>query len=297
MENLSDIGEDALIARLLKQVPISGKGIIIGSGDDCAVTEYSKTHYELLKTDAVIEGVHFLPEENPTRVGWKAIARVISDFAAMGGRPKWFMVTIAIPTSCSVRYLENLYTGMGKCMETHGGILVGGETTRIPPGSSLMISIAATGEVKHDELVLRSEGKVDDSIYVTGKLGGSISGKHLDFQPRIDQASWLVKNFKPNAMMDLSDGLAKDLPRLAKASSCGLILEKNNIPGSLNCNLDQALNNGEDYELLFTVDVNRSEKLENEWRKKFPKLLLTKIGSLVNKQIGESLNGGWDHFL
>ncbi len=292
MKTLEGIGEDELIARLVELVPTGLNQE--GPGDDCAVVDDGGEDLVLLKTDALVEGVHFVREADSLKVGWKAVARVVSDFAAMGGYPERFLVTLALPGSISLEWVENFYRGMGMCFERYGAVLVGGETCRVPNGSAAVISVAATGRVERGSLVMRSGGNVGDAIWVTGELGGSLAGKHLDFTPRLDQARWLVEHFKPTAMMDLSDGVARDLPRLAKASSCGFQLDQAAIPLSENCDVRQALQDGEDFELLFTLPEVRG--LEDEWQQKFPELKLTKIGSLVEKGAGDSLAGGWDHF-
>ena len=292
MKKLEGIGEDELIARLVELVP-RGRAEA-GPGDDCAVVNDGGVDLVLLKTDALVEGVHFVREADARQVGWKAVARVVSDFAAMGGFPERFLVTLALPGSMSLEWVENFYRGMGACFERYGAVLVGGETCRVPKGSAAVISVAATGRVERGNVVMRSGGKIGDAIWVTGELGGSLAGKHLDFTPRLDQARWLVEHFKPTAMMDLSDGLARDLPRLVKASGCGFQLDLAAIPVSENCNLKQALEDGEDFELLFTLP--ELPGLENKWQQKFPELRLTKIGRLVEMGAGDVLEGGWDHF-
>ena len=291
MKTLADIGEDALIARLVGLVPTGGTGE--GPGDDCAVVDEVGERLRLLKTDALVEGVHFLRDADAKAVGWKAVARVISDFAAMGGVGEHFLVTLALPGTMEVAWIEDFYRGMGDCLARYGAKLAGGETSRVPEGSAAVISVAATGSVARGKAVMRSGGKPGDGIWVTGRLGGSLAGKHLTFSPRVDEGRWIAENLRPTAMMDLSDGLAKDLPRLAKSSGCGLRLERGAIPLSEGCSLDQALGDGEDFELLFTAppDVDASG-----WREIFPDLELSHIGELVPEGQGESLAGGWDHF-
>jgi thiamine-monophosphate kinase len=191
-------------------------------------------------------------------------------------------------------WVENFYRGMGECFERYASVLVGGETCRVPQGSAAVISIAATGKVERGNLVTRSGGKSGDAIWVTGELGGSLAGKHLDFTPRLDQARWLVDNFKPSAMMDLSDGIARDLPRLAKSSGCGFKLDFSTIPVSTGYDLKNALEDGEDFELLFALPEGFG--LENAWQQAFPELKLTRIGRLVEMGAGDVLEGGWDHF-
>ena len=173
-------------------------------------------------------------------------------------------------------------------------VLAGGETCRVPEGSAAVISIAATGKVARANLITRSGGKPGDELWVTGELGGSLNGKHLTFSPRIAEARWLAENFKPSAMMDLSDGIARDLPRLGKASGCGYEIERPAIPTIEGCDVDQALGDGEDFELIFAI--TDSVGIVEAWAKRFAGLRLTKIGRLVTAGEGEELRGGWDHF-
>lgn len=293
--NLEDIGEDELIRRVLSLAPRPA-AYGHGPGDDCAILDTGGDDLLLLKTDALVEQIHYASGECPHRVGWKAIARVASDFAAMGGRPSEYLVTLALPGSTAVSWVEELYRGMASCMERFGGILAGGETSSVPSGSAQVISIAGTGRVRKDHVILRSGGKPGDLLLVTGTLGGSMAGKHLDFQPRLEAAHWLAEHFRPHALMDLSDGLAKDLPRLATASGCGFQLDHAAIPHTQGCSTENALNDGEDFELLMAMPDCQWDDLQKEWLQTFPLLPLTRIGSLTRKGIGESLSGGWDHF-
>ncbi|MGL4399053.1 MAG: thiamine-phosphate kinase [Luteolibacter sp.] len=297
MTTLHEIGEDALIEKLVGLLPRS-RDPAAGPGDDCAVIDHDPESPTLLllKTDALVEQVHFLQAAPARAVGWKAAARVVSDFAAMGGTPRHFLITLALPSETQVCWVEDLYRGIGDCLKIHGGLLAGGETSSVPRGSAAVISIAATGSVQRTQLVLRSTAKVGDILFVTGCLGGSITGKHLDFTPRIREASWLVTEFKPSAMMDLSDGLAKDLPRLAAASGCGFRIDTAALPLSTGCTPAQALGDGEDYEILFAIEPDRAAGLPAAWSHRFPDLPLTRIGQLVETSAGESFTGGWEHF-
>ena len=297
MKTLRDIGEDALIERLVALVP-RDKNPAAGPGDDCAVIDSDPRSPTLLllKTDALVERVHFLPSTPARAVGWKAAARVVSDFAAMGGRPEHFLVTLALPPETAVSWAEDLYRGIGDCLEKFGGLLAGGETSSVPPGSAAVISIAATGSVRREHLVLRSTAKPGDVLFVTGQLGGSIGGKHLDFTPRIRETSWLAAHHKPTAMMDLSDGLAKDLPRLAAASGCGFLIDEAKLPLTPGCTAAQAIGDGEDYELLFTVEPARAADLQSAWGPIFPDLALTCVGEMKGLGQGQELAGGWEHF-
>ena len=297
MSLLRDIGEDALIARLISLVPRDPTPGA-GPGDDCAVADYpgDQERVQLLKTDALVCNVHFDSNTSPKQVGWKAVARVVSDFAAMGGRPERFLVTVALPAKTELSWAEGLYAGIGEGLRAFGAVLAGGETTRVPTGSAAVISVSATGSVAREKLVLRSTAKAGDVLMVTGRLGGSFAHKHLHFMPRTKEADWLVSNFKPTAMMDLSDGLAKDLPRLAEASGCGFELDFDALPKNEGCGVDRAIGDGEDYELLMAVAPERLADLATAWAQAFPHLELTAIGRLVEHGKGISLHGGWDHF-
>jgi thiamine-monophosphate kinase len=294
---LRDIGEDALIARLVSLVPQDGQPAA-GPGDDCAVIDPGPGHdtLQLLKTDALVGRVHFLPDTPARAVGWKAAARVVSDFAAMGGKPERFLVTVVLCAETELIWVEDLYRGIGDCLRTFGAVLAGGETSSVPPGCVPVISIAATGSVRRQHLVLRSTAKAGHTLLVTGTLGGSGLTKHLHFTPRIRETSWLVTHFKPSAMMDLSDGLARDLPRLATASGCGFVLDESGLPLSPGCDIARALRDGEDFEMLFTLEPDRVAALLTAWPGVFPELPLTVIGRMVEAGAGDMLTGGWDHF-
>lgn len=291
---LSDSSEDSLISAITEQLE-QRPDVLVGPGDDCAVVELPSGDLQLLKTDCVVESVHFLSEEQAHRVGWKAIARVVSDITAMGGTPQAFVVTLVLRPDTAVEWVEELYRGMQRCANSFQLSIVGGETSSAPAGSSNVISVAGTGHVAKGDSVLRSTSSAGDIIFVTGLLGGSIAGKHLDFTPRMEESKWLVKHCKPTAMMDLSDGLAKDLPRLARLSNLGHQLDLSRIPCSPGCSTQQALSDGEDYELLFTVSQQLAEQLRTDWPKNLTPI--TAIGKMTEaSDSNEKLDGGWDHF-
>jgi thiamine-monophosphate kinase len=229
----------------------------------------------------VVEGVHFSPKTDARAVGWKAMMRPLSDFAAVSGRPRFALVTIILPATTSVQWIENVYAGLRKAAAKFEVEIVGGETsaTRGP----IAISISVSGDVEKGRWTSRSGGRVGDLLFVTGKLGGSIRRKHLHFVPRIAESRWLTENFSVHAMMDLSDGLGADLPRLARASDLGFEIEEDIIPRNRGCSLVQAINDGEDYELLFAIAPREEQNLETLWKKKFPKLLLTRIGRFTRR--------------
>lgn len=284
------MGEDAVIAHLVKDAPLQ-EHILVGPGDDCAVVDIgSPKGLQLLKTDTIVENVHFLRTAEPFSIGWKAAARVVSDFAAMGGRADSLLIAIAVPPTLDFSFLVHIYKGIYACAEAFDFSVVGGETS-----SSETITLTVSGTGFSHQPVLRSGATVGDAIYVTGSLGGSITGKHLTFQPRVEQASWLCEQLKPSAMMDLSDGLAKDLPRLAEQSKVRFDLDLNSIPCSSGCNISQALSDGEDYELLFTSREILSDQLQQNWEAHFPNLSLTQIGKIAVDG-KTNLEGGWEHF-
>ena len=205
---LADLGEDELLARLCPLLPLKS-GVLVGPGDDCAVLESENDErHRLLKTDAVASGVHFFADTDPFRVGGKALNRCISDVAAMGGLPESAVITLAASPQLEVRTLEGLYAGLRSAAKRFGISVVGGELTSLPPcgnnEDSLLVSVSMTGWVEAGSLVLRSGGEPGDLLFVTGRLGGSIKGHHLDFVPRLREARWLASHCKPKAMMDLS---------------------------------------------------------------------------------------------
>lgn len=289
---LGEIGEDRLVGELLKGAP-GGRGVVTGPGDDCAVLEGPRAgRHVLLKTDCVVEGVHYLAEHEAERVGWKALCRPLSDIAAHGGQPRAALVTIFSPPEKTVEYWKKFYRGLNKAARKYGVGIAGGETARAPMAA---VSITVVGECAAKRVILRSGGKAGDRIFVTGRLGGSLRGRHLDFVPRLAEGEWLAKGGYASAMMDLSDGLAADLPRLARASGCGFRIEAEAVPRTRGATVEQALSDGEDYELLVAVPKRKSGGLAAEWKKRFPRVPLTEIGELTEKGT-TPLPPGFDHF-
>ena len=220
----------------------------------------------------------------------------------MGGWPTQAVVTLVLSPSYHLSYAKEIYEGLNGIAREYGVSVVGGETARPAQsaGKTAMISISLLGLVEKERCVMRSGGRENDRVFVTGSLGGSLRGKHLEFQPRVWEARWLSEHFKPNAMMDLSDGLGKDLPRLAYQSGVGFQLVFQRLPCSENCKVANALNDGEDYELLFTMSPDRVDVFQSRWRRNFPNLPLTEIGWLCAEAESMSAEleevGGWDPF-
>ena len=300
MEKLSDIGEDALIDRVTVGLPL-GPEVVTGPGDDCAVMQSSDPEvYELLKTDCLVEGVHFSHGTDPEQVGWKALCRSLSDIAAMAGTPRAALVTIAVPADHDVSTVEGWYRGLKKAAEHYGVSIVGGETSSLPENAEIaFLSLMLTGTVPRDRCLFRHGAKVGDRIAVTGRLGGSfVSGRHLDVVPRLREAQWLASAGadRPTAMMDLSDGLAKDLPRLAKASgNLGWRIDFEAVPCHDDCDVGAAVGDGEDYELLMTLPSESADELLKSWATAFSDLPLTVIGEITESE-KTPLTGGWEHF-
>ncbi len=285
------MNEFELIARLTSDLG-TGRGVVVGVGDDCAVLDAGRAgQWLLFKTDAVVEGVHFTADTPPGKVGRKALARCLSDIAAMGGQPSYALVTLALPREFEARRVEAVYSGMRTLADEHQVAIVGGETTTSTGG--MLISIALLGTVAKGRALLRSGAKAGDAIFVTGELGGSLAGRHLDFEPRLVEAAWLNEHFPIHAMIDLSDGLAGDLRHVLRASACGAELLGKAIPVSRAAKLKArnessakppllaALTDGEDFELLFTLPANQAVALRDAWSGKFPRLKLSCIGKIT----------------
>ncbi len=293
-KTLADIGEDALVRRLVRGLKLDAS-VIAGPGDDCAVVTGNKDPW-LLKTDTVVEGVHFTADTPPRLIGRKAMARVISDFAAMAATPRHALITLIAPSHTLVKRVLDVYAGLRAMAESFGVNIVGGETSR---GDQLILTVSMTGTAAGGRWVPRGRAQAGDGLYVTGRLGGSIRGKHLRFQPRMTEAHWIAKHLPVRAMMDLSDGPAQDVPRLAAA--CGLTFDVNpaDLPRSPGCTAAQAWGDGEDYELLLALSARVTPQKLAAWKAEFPKLPLTRIGTLVEKSTVKTsiaFPGGWEHF-
>ena len=293
---LREIGEDRLLNHLLPDLPLA-KAVVSGPGDDCAVVKTrDRLNFLVLKTDCVVAGVHFLATANALDVGWKAMMRPLSDFASTSAVPQFALITLIAPEQTKVEWVDELYRGLRRAAKRFKVSIVGGETSGIP--GPVAISVSVVGFVERDRCVSRRGGKVGDDLFVTGRLGDALKRKHLQFVPRIAESRWLTKNFSIHAMMDLSDGLGADLPRLARASRVGFAIAMENLPLARGAKIDDAISEGEDYELLFAISPRDRSRLEREWRKKFRKLPLTRIGSLsrLSTKTNQLLPRGYVHF-
>lgn len=287
-------GEDALVARLLPLMP-SNDALVTGPGDDCAVARGSGNRQLLLKTDCVVEGMHFLPGTAPELIGRKALARAVSDIGAMGGTPLHALVTLFVHADRPVSQVEGIYRGMGKLARQFGISIAGGESSGLP-GDGLIISVALTGEAPEGKAVLRSTARAGDLIAVTGVLGGSFpTGHHLSFMPRVREGVALAASGIATAMMDLSDGLGTDLPRLAAASGLGYRIDEGLLPVRPGFTAAQAIGDGEDYELLVTFRPGDRKRAARLAAKHFPETPLTVIGEMT-AEASTALPTGYRHF-
>ena len=285
------MNEFELIARLTRTLP-TNDAVVVGAGDDCAVLDVGMgDRLMLFKTDAVVEGVHFSSDTPPDKIGHKALARCLSDIAAMAGTPTAAVITLGLPKTFEPELIEKIYTGINALAKQHNVAIVGGETTTNP--ERILISVALIGFAPRAKVLLRSGAKEGDAIFVTGELGGSLSGKHLEFVPRLVEARWLAEHFAIHSLMDVSDGLAGDLRHILNASHCGAELHKSAVPISRAAKeiskrgdaakpaFVAALTDGEDFELLFTVASKTAVPLMDAWNKEFPRLKLSCIGKIV----------------
>ena len=280
---LKDLGEFRFIERIAKKIKVDSS-VIKGIGDDTAVIRWSKGRYLLFASDMLIEDVHFnLKKCTPFSVGHKAIAANISDIAAMGGIPRYVSVSLGLPGDLNTKTAQGIYSGLIKTAKKYKINITGGD---ISSSKKIVIDVAILGEARKRDLILRSNAKLQDVIVVTGRLGGSIKGKHLKFTPRLKQAQFLTRNFKINSMIDLSDGLSSDLDKVCAASRVGAKIYKSLVPLSKDASsIKDALNNGEDFELLFTVPIRDLEKVLKNFKKKF-KTPITPVGEVRKKKEG-----------
>jgi thiamine-monophosphate kinase len=255
---LSEIGEFGLIKRFQKKIKINSS-VIKGSGDDCAVLKFNKHSYQLLTCDMIVEGVDFCKTADLKLVGQKALAISISDIAACGGVPQHAVVALGLPMNMQVQQVDRLGKGLFDLARKFNINIVGGD---ISSSNKLIIDVSMLGLVDKNKLCLRQGARAGDIIMVTGEFGGAIKGKHLKFTPRLKEAQFLVNNFKINAMIDVSDGLAQDLGHILKQGSVGAVLYESLIPLSKQAQgTEEALCSGEEFELLFTASRDQASKI------------------------------------
>ncbi len=289
MRSLSDIGEIGMLKLLCRSLPV-GRDVLVGPGDDCAVVSLSRAGLGmkrmdlLLTSDPVIENVHFKPRAPSAAVGHKALGRVLSDIAAMGGEPLWALVDVVAPEGTRSLRLSGIYRGIVSLARRCGVSIVGGDIAR---GLALELHVFCAGQVPRGKAVLRSGARPGDGLFVTGALGGSGAGKHLRFEPRLKEGRWLAERGWASAMIDVSDGLASDLRRICERSGTGAALLVDAVPLSRAAlkngkseALHHAMTDGEDFELLFTVSARKEKAFLQAWRRRF-KLSCSRIGGIT----------------
>lgn len=295
-----------LIRWIRKRLGTRKGRIVVDSGDDAAVLKVGQGNI-LFKTDSVIDGVHFDSRTaRPEAVGHKAIARCLSDIAAMGCHPTFAVVAMMVPKNARQAWLQRVVTGLNRTADRFGTPVVGGDVKS--HAGKLAISVALLGETRDLAPIRRSGARNGDVLAVTGPLGGSILGKHLKFTPRVQEGLELNRRFEVHSMIDISDGLSTDLGHLCDESGVGAVLFEDRLPASADAKrlarkdrrpvLDHVLNDGEDYELLFSLPAAQSAKLERS-------RLGIVIGQLTSMQgiylqdpkgrLREIERAGWEH--
>jgi thiamine-monophosphate kinase len=306
--------EVELIDRIRERIRLPrGSGVVVGIGDDCAIFRPRGATEDLLfTTDMLIEDVHFRVKQasgpgrrgchTPEDAGWKALARGLSDIAAMGGEPRFCLISLALPEWARGRWMDRFYRGLLELSEREGTPLAGGDLAH---SEKAMCDIVVCGAAPRNTALRRDGAKAGDAIYVSGALGGSALGlasgrgkawrRHTRPEPRLSLGGWLRTRMGATAAMDLSDGLSLDLRRMCLAS--GLAAEIEAPPVWPGATLEQALHGGEDYELLFTVPHSAHVPAE------FEGLPLTRIGTMRRGVPGAVMLAGaplaplgYDHF-
>jgi thiamine-monophosphate kinase len=286
--------------------------VTVGIGDDGSVLQLATDTRLVTVTDMLLDGVHFkLAAIDPALAGRKAVAVNLSDLAAMAATPLAAFISLAIPRDLSHSrpgWLERLYDGIEELAGRYGFTVAGGDTNAWD--GPFAINVCLLGAALSDRIPLRSDARPGDLLYVTGPLGGSLkSGRHLRFEPRFDAVRWLIDNVALHALMDISDGIATDLPRMMAASGTGAVIPEDlipihaDVPDSLSpaARLEAALCDGEDFELLFSVSPEAAERLLTAPLK----LRCTQIGFVTEKlaillqdKSGHTRPlpvGGWQH--
>jgi len=300
------------IIRFIRERVADAPGVPTGIGDDAAVLSVAGVDRTVVTTDLLLEGTHFASEDDPALVGRKAIAVSLSDVAAMGCRPAAALLAVGLAREHAREYVEGLLEGARAVCAEYDVPLVGGDTTE-SRGPAVLCSTVLGVPPEGCVPVLRSGARPGDDLYVTGRLGGSLAGRHLRFPPRVKEALALVAGFSPTAMLDLSDGLSTDAWHLARESGVTLRIQAAFLPVSdraanakdARSALDHALNDGEDFELLFTLPASEDpDRLTGEG---LAGTRVTLIGSVaegppavtIGRDDGteeEVVEGGYEHF-
>lgn len=311
------ISEDGIVRWLERRYLERSSDVRLGIGDDAAVIRPKGAgEYWVVTTDMLVEGVDFRPGwSTACELGHKALAVNLSDLAAMGARPRFYLVALALPAGSSMKWVEDFYRGMARLGRQHAARLLGGDLSRSPKG--LQITVTAVGETRNRRFVRRSGGKPGDLIYVTGVLGKAAAGLELLRrgiadgrsraersalraqrmpEPRCAAGEWLAASGLVRCMMDISDGLSVDLPRLCAASRCGAEIDARDLPLFESARrwamdpMELGLHGGEDFELLFAVRSAEASRLERLYPRGLPRIRrigrLTEAGTVMVRHPG-----------
>lgn len=296
-DSVSALGEEKLIAALRRWLGSASPRAPFGIGDDCAVLPAARGR-QLITVDPVIYPRHFDDAVPARAVGAKLLKRNLSDLAAMGGRPTAAVLALTLDARVSVAWLEGFYRGLAACARRHRVPIVGGDVAQAD--GSVAASLTLLGTATGRRVLTRTGARAGDHIWVTGRLGGSLRrGHHFKFTPRLAEGAWLARRAEVRAMMDVSDGLAKDLYALTPPGAVPA-LDATAVPRHAGCDLRAALTDGEDYELVFAVAAATDPAaFVRAWRRVFARVPLTCIGRFQRTLPAGALNleayRGYEH--